>query len=121
MPNYKDLTKENSNFFETIPVERESWIPVSQQLESLIENLACLNGEKENITSAEFKEYLNNAGELIKQGYKFLDDNKELFKEKQFKMLRENTEILLANAQSIHTFLDVHSQIEGYRTGIKNK
>lgn len=112
MPNIKDL--ESVNFFDSVAITPDSWEKVVIKIESVIESLASLNGDKESMSDSQFGEHINNAGLFIENGYKFLDTNKEVLAQGHMSTLKENTEILLANARALHSYLEVKSIIGDY-------
>lgn len=95
---YKTTLNENTaNFFNNLEVKRESWIPAEKQIEAVVIALNDLNADRNNLNSSDLSTYLGFANSFIKNGYNFLDTNKEELQEPIFNMLKNNTEINLAN------------------------
>lgn len=95
---YKTTLNENTaNFFNNLEVKRESWIPAEKQIEAVAIALTDLNADRNNLNSSDLSNYLGFANSFIKNGYNFLDTNKEELQEPIFNMLKNNTEINLAN------------------------
>lgn len=95
---YKTTLNENTaNFFNNLEVKRESWIPAEKQIEAVVIALNDLNADRNNLNSSDLSTYLGFANSFIENGYNFLDTNKEELQEPIFNMLKNNTEINLAN------------------------
>lgn len=95
---YKTTLNENTaNFFNNLELKRESWIPAEKQIEAVAIALTDLSADRNNLNVSDLSTYLGFANSFIKNGYDFLNNNKEELQEPTFNMLKNNTEINLAN------------------------
>lgn len=119
---YKTVLNETtSNFFNSLEVKRESWLIAENKIETVNQALLELNTNRDNLSTEEFSSYLKSANLFVKNGYNFLDNNKEVLKVLSFHMLKTNTEINLANTLTLLDSIESYQYIKNISGSQKPK
>lgn len=117
---YKTILNEpTSNFFNSLEIKRESWLIAENKIEEVNQALLELNTDRDILSSEEFSSYLKCANLFVKNGYGFLDNNKEILQDLSFHMLKSNTEISLAKTLTLLDSIESYQFIKHIGSGLK--
>lgn len=119
---YKTILNETTgNFFNSLEIKRESWLIAENKIEEVNQALLELNTNRDILSSEEFSSHLECANLFIKNGYSFLDNNKEVLQDLNFHMLKSNTEISLANTLTLLVSIESYQFIKSISSGLKKQ